>query len=229
VLVALWIASATAACRSEPKASVQGEATAHVATGASAEAAPSKVSAGPKVVFLGDSVAAGIHLAESDAFPAVVQHKLAARGTPFELINAGVSGDTTAGGLRRVDWLLKQQPAVVVIELGANDGMRGVAPKEIEKNLRGILDKIAATKAKPLLLGMRIPESYGAEHATELAAVYDRLAEDFHVAYVPFFMKGVAAVPKLNLEDGIHPTVEGHVILAANIEDALLELLKELD
>lgn len=226
MLVALWIASATAACASEPKTAPKPEAPAHAAV---AQTVPEPVHAGPKVVFLGDSVAAGLHLAESDAFPAVLQQRLAARGVPFQLINAGVSGDTSAGGLRRLDWLLKQQPAIVVVELGANDGMRGVPLLEMEKNLRAILEKISATKAKPLLLGMRIPASFGAEHASAFAAVYDRLAQELHVAYVPFFMKGVAAVPELNLQDGIHPTVEGHKILARNVEDALLELLKTVE
>lgn len=198
----------------------------HASTQTSGQTA---INLGPKVVFLGDSVAAGIHLAESEAFPAVLQRKLAARGAPFQLINAGVSGDTTAGGLRRVDWVLKQRPAIVVVELGANDGMRGIAPGEMEKNLRGILEKIAASEAKPLLLGMRIPPSFGAEHEQAFAAVYERLADDLDVAFVPFFMKGVAAVPALNLEDGIHPTVRGHELLADNVEDALLELVQEVD
>lgn len=191
-------------------------------------AAPEPI-AGPKVVFLGDSVAAGIHLAEDEAFPAVLQRKLAARGVPFRLINAGVSGDTTAGGVRRVDWLLKQKPDVVVVELGANDAMRGVAPAEIEKNLRAILEKISAAGAEALLLGMRIPPSYGADHSEAFAAAYQRIADDLDVAFVPFFMNGVAAVPALNLEDGIHPTAEGHVRLAANVEDALLKLVNEVD
>jgi acyl-CoA thioesterase-1 len=192
-----------------------------------AEPAAKPQSAGPKVVFLGDSISAGLHLAEDDAFPAVLQRKLAARGEPFQLINAGVSGDTTAGGLRRADWLLKQNPAIVVVELGANDGMRGINPKVMADNLEGILDKIEATDAKTLLLGMRIPPSFGGEHVEEFAAVFDRLGKDAD-GYVPFFMKGVAGDATLNLEDGIHPTVEGHAILASNVEDALYELLREI-
>ena len=185
-------------------------------------------SAGPKVVFLGDSISAGLHLAEGDAFPAVLQRRLAARGEPFQLINAGVSGDTTAGGLRRADWLLKQKPAIVVVELGANDGMRGIDPKVMEENLEGILEKIEAAGAKALLLGMRIPPSFGGEHTRAFEAVFDRLGEEVDGAYVPFFMKGVAGEAKLNLEDGIHPTVEGQAILAGNVEDALYELLREI-
>jgi acyl-CoA thioesterase-1 len=226
VLVALCIATATAGCGSERAPTAKSEAT---VPAASAPPPATPEIAGPKVIFLGDSIAAGIHLAEDEAFPAVLQQKLAARGAPFHLVNAGVSGDTTAGGLRRTDWLLKQKPAIVVVELGANDAMRGIAPAEVEKNLRGILDKIKASGAEALLLGMRIPPSYGAEHSEAFATLYDRVADELDVAYVPFFMRGVAAVPSLNLEDGIHPTAQGHVLLAANVEDKLLELVKEAD
>jgi acyl-CoA thioesterase-1 len=231
VLVALCIVSATGGCNSEPRTAAAGEATVPKATATSSASAATAAEpiAGPKVIFLGDSVSAGIHLAEDEAFPAVLQRKLAARGAPFQLINAGVSGDTTAGGVRRVDWLLKQKPDIVVVELGANDAMRGVAPAEVEKNLRMILEKISAAGAEALLLGMRIPSSYGAEHSEAFAAAYERIADDLDVAFVPFFMNGVAGVAALNLEDGIHPTPEGHVRLAANVEDALLELVKETD
>jgi acyl-CoA thioesterase-1 len=114
-----------------------------------------------------------------------------------------------------------------VVELGANDGMRGINPKVMADNLEGILDKIDATDAKTLLLGMRIPPSFGGEHVEEFAAVFDRLGKDVD-GYVPFFMKGVAGEATLNLEDGIHPTVEGHNILASNVEDALYKLLQQI-
>jgi acyl-CoA thioesterase-1 len=192
----------------------------------SAEITGEALPTGPKVVFLGDSVAAGIHLSADEAFPAVLQRKLAARGKPFQLINAGVSGDTSAGGLRRVDWLLKQSPNIVVVELGANDGMRGIAPAVMEHNLRGIVEKIQASGAQTLLLGMRIPPSFGADHAAELAAVYERIADDLEVPFVPYFMKGVAGVPELNLQDGIHPTAEGHERLASTLQEPLQELLE---
>lgn len=181
----------------------------------------------PKVAFLGDSIAAGLHLAADQAFPALLQKQLAASGNAFELMNGGVSGDTTAGGLRRVDWLLKQAPKVVVIELGANDGMRGVPVAEAEKNLRAIIAKVQAAHAAPLLLGVRIPPSYGPEYVNEFDALYPRLAQELHVAFVPFFMEGVAGVAALNLEDGIHPTPEGHARLAANIAEPLRKLLTQ--
>jgi acyl-CoA thioesterase-1 len=181
----------------------------------------------PRVAFLGDSIAAGLHLAAEQAFPARVQKKLAAAGTPFTLVNAGVSGDTTAGGLGRVDWLLKQSPRVVVIELGANDGMRGVPVSTVEANLRAIVGKVVAAGAKPLLLGMRIPPSYGKEYVADFDALYPRIAKDLEVPFVPFFMRGVAGRSELNLPDGIHPTPEGHERIAATVAAPLQALLTD--
>lgn len=179
----------------------------------------------PKVAFLGDSISAGLHLPADQAFPAIVSKRLAARGLPFQLLNAGVSGDTTAGGLRRVDWILRQAPDIVVVELGANDAMRGQPIASIEQNLRGIIDKLRARGATPLLLGMRIPTSYGPEYAAQYEAIYPRLADALDVAFVPFFMEGVAGVPEQNLQDGIHPTAQGHERLASTCEDALAQLV----
>jgi acyl-CoA thioesterase-1 len=181
----------------------------------------------PKVAILGDSIAAGLHLAAEQAFPAVMQRRLAASGVPFHLVNAGVSGDTTAGGLRRVDWLLKQAPRVVVIELGANDGMRGVPAATVESNLRAIVNKVQTAGALPLLLGVRIPPSYGAEYVRELDAVYPRIAKDMELAFVPFFMRGVAGRSELNLSDGIHPTPEGHERIANTVAGPLKALLRD--
>lgn len=193
----------------------------------SASVVPQTKGAMPKVAILGDSIAAGLHLAAEQAFPAVMQRKLAAAGTPFQLVNAGVSGDTTAGGLRRVDWLLKQSPRVVVIELGANDGMRGVPVATVESNLRAIITKIQGAGAQPLLLGVRIPPSYGAEYVRDLEAVYPRIAKDMEVPLVPFFMRGVAGHNELNLPDGIHPTPEGHERIANTVAGRLKALLRD--
>jgi len=179
----------------------------------------------PKVAFLGDSISAGLHLAEDQAFPALLARRLSAPPHAFQLINAGVSGDTTAGGLRRADWILKQRPDVVVVELGANDGLRGVPLDAIERNLRGILEKVRGAGATPLLLGIRLPPSYGADYVTGFEAIYPRVARELGVAHVPFFMEGVAGVPELNLEDGLHPTAAGHERLAANVEPALREVI----
>ena len=172
------------------------------------------------MVFLGDSISAGLHLSAEEAFPALLERKLG-----FELVNAGVSGDTTAGGLRRVDWLLKQAPALVVIELGGNDGMRGQPIASIEQNLRTIIEKVRASGAKVLLLGMRIPSSYGREYSAEFEAIYPRLARELDLAFVPFFMEGVAGVPEQNLPDGLHPTAAGHEKLAQALTEPLRKLL----
>jgi acyl-CoA thioesterase-1 len=179
----------------------------------------------PLVVFLGDSIAAGIHLPKDRAFPAELQRRLAAKGRPFRLVNAGVSGDTTAGGRSRLDWLLGQKPAIVVVELGANDGFRGVPAATIEGNLRDIVERVKAAGAKPLLLGMKIPPNYGLDYVVEFEGLYARLAKETGCAFVPWFMRGVAGKPELNLEDGIHPTAEGHRLLAENVEKELRRLL----
>lgn len=195
---------------------------------ASAPSASAKSVALPKVVFLGDSISAGLHLPEEEAFPAVLQRVLARRGAPFQLINAGVSGDTTSGGLRRVDWILKQQPSLIVLELGANDGLRGIELKLVEDNLRAIITKIRERNVPVLLLGMRLPTSHGPAYTEGFEALYTRVASDLSVPLVPFFMRGVAGVPSLNLEDGLHPTTAGHELLAANVVDELERLVRAL-
>lgn len=199
---------------------------------AAAPQVPSQASAaprrGPKVVFLGDSISAGAHLPADRAFPAVLQRKLAAEGVAFELANAGVTGDTSAGGLRRIDWILRQNPALVVVELGANDGLRGMQVDSIAQNLRSILTKIKAHGARAMLLGMRLPPSIGADYAREFEAIYPRLAAELGVAYVPFFMEGVAGVPALNLPDGLHPTAEGHARIADRLREPMRRALAAL-
>lgn len=179
----------------------------------------------PVVVFLGDSLSAGMHLPAHEAFPAVLQRALATSGTPFRLVNAGVSGSTTRAGLARLAWVLKQKPAVVVIQLGANDGFRGLELDETEKNVRAMVTKALEAGARPLLLGMKLPPNYGADYTRRFEALFEAIARETKVAYVPFFMEGVAGEPALNLEDGIHPTAEGHRKLAANLRAPLVEIL----
>ena len=179
----------------------------------------------PLVVFLGDSLSAGLHLDADQAFPALLQRRLVEKEKPFRLVNAGVSGDTTAGGLRRIDWLLQQKPAVVVVELGANDGLRGIEIDTIESNLRHILERILAADAVPILAGMHIPTSYGQPYSEAFHQIYGRLAEELKVPLVADFLDGVGGVPEHNLEDGMHPNPTGHGILADNLEEALSERL----
>ncbi len=180
----------------------------------------------PKVVFLGDSLSAGMQLAAHEAFPAVLERRLAGSTTPFRLVNAGVSGSTTRAGLARLDWLLQQKPAVVVIQLGANDGFRGLELDETEKNVRAMVERTQKAGARPLLLGMKLPPNYGADYTARFEALFKAIAAEAKVDYVPFFMDGVAGVPALNLEDGIHPTPEGHEKLAANLADPLRKVLQ---
>lgn len=183
----------------------------------------------PRVAFLGDSITAGLHLPAEQSFPAIVQRRLAEAGLPFHRIDGGVSGDTSAGGKRRIEWLLRSEPDVVVIELGGNDGLRGLALEQIEANLRAIVAATRAGGARPLLLGMRIPPSYGPEYVEGFAALYGTLAEELDVPLVPFFMDGVGGVPDLNLRDGLHPNPEGHRRLADRLIEPLEDLLGTLE
>jgi acyl-CoA thioesterase-1 len=189
--------------------------------------APDVPADAPLVVFLGDSIAAGLHLEPDAAFPAVAQRLLAAEGRPFRLVNAGVSGDTTAGGLRRVDWLLGQDPDVLVVELGGNDGLRGQPAAEIEARLREIVTRAQAAGARVLLLGVRLPPSLGQDYVREFEALYPRLAEELGCAYVPFFMDGVGGVDGMMLDDGIHPNRAGHARIGENVARVLGELVAD--
>lgn len=181
---------------------------------------------GPLLVFLGDSLTAGLGLPEDQAYPAVLDRRLDAEGTPVRALNAGVSGDTTAGGLARLDWLLKQKPDVLVVGLGANDGLRGLDLAETEKNLREIVRRGKASGARVLLLGMRIPPNYGPDYTEQFQEMYPEIANDLDVPLVPFLLEKVGGVADLNQADGIHPTAEGQEMLADNVEPYLEEVLE---
>ena len=157
----------------------------------------------------------------------MVQQRLRLRGYPVDVINAGVSGDTTAGGLRRADWVLKQAPAWLVLELGGNDGLRGIELESIEANLRAIVDKARAAGADVVLLGQVLPPNYGPEYTAGFAAVFDRVAEDYDLPYVPFFLDGVGGVPELNLPDQLHPNPEGHEKIAEKLLPVFRELIPD--
>lgn len=181
----------------------------------------------PLVVFLGDSLTAGLGVAADQAYPALLEKALRADGIAVRVLNAGVSGDTTAGGLRRLPWLLAQHPAVVAVGLGANDGLRAQPVAEIDRNLRQIVARVRAAGAEVLLLGMQIPPNYGPDYAGSFAAIYPRLAHDLHVPLVPFLLAGVGGVPELNQADGVHPTPAGHVKVAATVKPYLEALLRQ--
>ena len=183
----------------------------------------------PRVVFLGDSLTAGLSLDEDQAFPARVAESLREQGLALVVVNAGVSGDTSAGGLARLDWLLRQDPDVMVVGLGANDGLRGLPLSMTEENLRQVVERSQAAGARVLLLGMLLPRNYGADYADGFAAIYPRLAEQLGVPLVPFLLEGVALQPELNLSDGIHPNPAGHRRVAETVEPFLREVLQGLE
>lgn len=179
------------------------------------------------ILFLGDSLSAGFGLDVAQAFPSLVQEKIQQEKLPFKVINAGLSGETTAGGLRRIDWLLKQKVDVLVIELGGNDGLRGIAPSETEKNLQGIIDKMREKNpdAQIVLAGMQAPPNMGKDYADKFRAVFPAIAKKNSIALIPFLLEGVAGNPKLNLPDGIHPTAEGHRLVAETVWTVLKPVL----
>jgi acyl-CoA thioesterase-1 len=178
------------------------------------------------VVFLGDSLTAGLGLEESQAYPVLVKANLEKTGHPVRVVNAGVSGDTTAGGLARLDWLLSQKPDVIVVGLGGNDGLRGLPLEAVEKNLREIVRRSKESGARVLLLGMQIPPNYGPEYTHGFAAMYPRVAKELDVPLVPFLLEGVGGIARLNQADGIHPTAEGQVKVAATVTPYLEEMLQ---
>ena len=178
------------------------------------------------VVALGDSLTAGLGVAADEAFPARLQARLRAEGYDYRVVNAGVSGDTTAGGLRRVDWALRAHPDVVIVALGANDGLRGQRPQAIRANLEEIVERLQASGARVLLVGMRLPPNYGAEYTKEFEAVFPAVARRAKIALMPFLLDGVAADPRLNQADGIHPTAAGQQMIADRLWPYLRPLLR---
>lgn len=183
---------------------------------------------GPLVVFLGDSLTAGYGLDENQAFPHLVATELETMGRPIRAVNAGVSGDTTAGGLRRLEWILRQEPDLLVVALGGNDGLRGVDLETSESNLRQIIETAQEREIPVLLAGMLIPPNYGQDYARRFAEIYPKLEAELGVARIPFLLEGVAARPELNLPDGIHPNVEGQEKVARTVLEHLLPLLDSL-
>lgn len=178
-----------------------------------------------KIVALGDSLTAGYQLPESAAFPSQLARALQAKGHKVEIVNAGVSGDTTAGGLRRVDWALRLRPEIVLLELGANDALRGHDLTRVRSNLEAMITRFEAGGAKVLLLGMRLPPNYGGRYAGEFARIYEDVARQRKLALMPFFLDGVGAVAALNQPDGIHPTAEGYRIIVDRLWPHLRPLL----
>jgi acyl-CoA thioesterase-1 len=196
---------------------------------AAPDSAPPAAEAGT-VLFLGTSLTAGLGLPPEEAYPALVQQKIDSAGLPFHVINAGVSGETSAGALRRVDWLLRQPFDVLVLETGANDMLRGFDLDSTEANIRGIVRRVRALHPDvPIgLAGMLAPPNLGADYARRFGEIYPRVAEEEKLVLIPFLLQGVAGVPSLNQGDGIHPNRQGAAIVAENVWKVLEPVLREV-
>jgi acyl-CoA thioesterase-1 len=182
------------------------------------------------VMFLGDSITAGYGLEPSQAFPALIQERINAERWNFKVVNAGQSGDTSAGGLSRLDWLLRSRIDVLVLELGANDGLRGLAVEVTRKNLQAIIRRTRERYpgVKVIVAGMKIPPNMGGDYARQFETMFPSLAKETGAALVPFILEGVGGSRALNLPDGIHPTAKGHEVVAANVWKVLQPVLRSL-
>ncbi len=178
-----------------------------------------------KIVAFGDSLTAGLGLPAQDAFPAKLQAALKAKGYEVTVVNAGVSGDTAAGGRDRLDWSVPQDADAVIVELGANDALRGLDPALTEKALTAILDRLAARRIPVLLAGMLAPRNLGSDYTAKFDALYPKLAANHPVVFYPFFLEGVAADPHLNQGDGLHPTAAGVEVIVQRITPKVEELI----
>lgn len=179
----------------------------------------------PRIVAFGDSLTAGLGVATEDTYPAQLQRRLDEQGLRYRVINAGVSGDTTAGGVRRVEWVLKSHPDMVILELGGNDGLRGLNVQETKANLERIIQRCREASVTVVLAGMKLPPNYGADYTKAFEAIYPALAKRYRVPLIPFFLDGVAGSASLNQADGIHPTSEGYRIITEKVLEQITPLL----
>jgi acyl-CoA thioesterase-1 len=179
------------------------------------------------ILFFGTSLTAGLGLDPSEAYPALIQNRIDSLKLPYNVINAGLSGETSAAGKSRIDWLLKQEIDVFVLELGANDGLRGIAVTETTKNLQAIIDAVKAKypDVKMVMAGMQVPPNMGSTYANDFKAIFPKLAVSNNMVLIPFLLDKVGGVPELNQPDGIHPTAEGDKILAENVWVKLKDIL----
>ena len=193
---------------------------------------PAAAAPTPRIVmFLGNSITAGYGIELSQAFPALIQERIDAKGWNVKVINAGQSGDTSAGGLSRLDWVLRNKIDVLVLELGANDGLRGLPVEVTQKNLQAIINRTKERypNVKVIVAGMKVPPNIGRDYARNFEAIFPELAKQNNAALIPFILQGVGGERALNLPDGIHPTTKGHEIVAANVWKVLEPVLRSLN
>jgi len=218
------LAAAAVACGSAPEAR-RNESSAPATI---AEASASKpASPRPRVVILGDSLTAGLGLTMNEAYPALLQQRLTQDGFDYEVVNAGVSGDTSAGGLSRLDWSLDGDVRVLFVALGGNDGLRGLPVETLRQNLAQIIERAQRRGIRVVLAGMEAPPNYGRDYIVSFHKVYPALAEQYRVAFVPFLLKDVAGIDALNQRDGIHPSAAGARIVADNVWPVLKEVVEQ--
>jgi len=193
-----------------------------------AEESPNANDTAKRIVILGDSITAGYGLDPAEAYPALLQGKITAAHLPFTVANAGVSGDTTAGGLRRIDWAMGKGADVLIIALGGNDGLRGISPEETKKNLLGIIEKARAKNPaiKILLAGMQMPDTMGLDYTTRFKAVFPEAANESKSTLIPYLLEGIGGNEKLNQPDGIHPTPQGQQKVAEIVWKILAPVIR---
>lgn len=191
-------------------------------------AAATQATRAGRIVAFGDSLTAGLGVPADESYPAQLQRWLDEAGYPFRVVNAGVSGDTSAGGVRRVDWVLKSDPSLVILELGGNDGLRGIDPAQTRANLEAIIRKFRAAGVPIVLVGMKLPPNYGGRFTKDFADIYPELARKYELPFMPFFLEDVALNDHLTQADGIHPTGEGYAVIVRNLKPILRPLLADL-
>lgn len=195
------------------------------------EHAPNSTATRPKIIAFGDSLTAGFGLPESQSYPSLLQQKIDADGFNYEIINAGVSGDTTAGGLRRIDWTLDDKTGgkidFLIVELGGNDVLRGLPVSEMKKNLANIIERAQARNAQVILAGMYAPPSNGREYQRDVITAFQSLAQKYNLPFIPFVLMNVGGIASLNQADGIHPNIEGEKIMTDNVYQTLKPLLEQ--
>lgn len=197
------------------------------ATAPATAPAPTPVSSRPRIVALGDSLTAGLGLGPDQAYPSLLQERLKKAGLDYEVVNAGVSGDTSAGGLERLDWALQGDVKILIVALGGNDALRGLPADALKANLAQIIERARARRIRVILAGMEAPPNYGRDYTVSFHKVYTALAEEYKVAFVPFLLQNVAGLSNLNQQDGIHPTAAGARIVADNVWAVLKPLAED--